>query len=138
MTSMAATSKASRKIWITYRALAARRSGSRRCSRNAHAYHGYNISNYLDVDPHFGTKQDLIDLVQAAHGRNPPMRVILDVVVNHSGDNWAYPGDVPWNYSNDQQFPFGFWRRGDRPIPTELRKESLYHRRGQIGNYDSY
>src|SRR5580704_16527738 len=27
---------------------------------NAGAYHGYNINNYLDVDPHFGTKQDLI------------------------------------------------------------------------------
>ena len=44
---------------------------------NAGAYHGYNTSNYLDIDPHFGTKQDLIDLVQAAHGRNPPMRIIL-------------------------------------------------------------
>src|SRR3954468_11549833 len=53
---------------------------------NAGAYHGYNISNYLDVDPHFGTKQDLVDLVEAAHRREPPIRVILDVVINHSGD----------------------------------------------------
>jgi len=105
---------------------------------NAGAYHGYNINNYLDVDPHFGTKQDLIDLVNAAHNRNPPMRVILDVVINHSGDNWAYPGGYRYFYSNDQQFPFGFWRRDDRPIPTELRKESLYHRRGEMRNYDSY
>src|ERR1700736_5955715 len=34
---------------------------------NPGAYHGYNINNYLDVDPHFGKKQDLIDLVDAAH-----------------------------------------------------------------------
>ncbi len=33
---------------------------------NPGAYHGYNINNYLDIDPHFGTKQDLIDLVDAA------------------------------------------------------------------------
>jgi len=34
---------------------------------NPGAYHGYNINNYLSVDPRFGTKQDLIDLVTAAH-----------------------------------------------------------------------
>src|SRR5262249_40427540 len=83
---------------------------------NQRAYHGYDISNYLNVDPHFGTKQDLIDLVDAAHRRTSPMRIILDVVVNHSGDNWAYPGGVPYYYSDDTQFPFGFWRREDRPI----------------------
>jgi glycosidase len=108
---------------------------------NPRAYHGYNINNYLNIDPHFGSKQDLIDLVDAAHRRNPPMRVILDVVINHSGDNWAYPGDYPYYYCNDQQFPFGFWRRDDRPIPVELRNETLYHRRGQIhspNGWDAY
>ena len=105
------------------------------------AYHGYDISNYLSIDPRFGTKQDLIDLVDAAHnfkqnGKPWPLRIILDVVINHSGDNWAYPGDVPYNYSNDQQFPFGFWRKPDRPIPSQLRDESWYHRRGQMADYD--
>lgn len=101
---------------------------------NAGAYHGYNTANYLDIDPHFGTRQDLIDLVAAAHARN--MRVVLDVVINHSGDNWHYPNNVDWQYFQDQQFPFGGWRRADRPVPTELRDESLYHRRGSIQNYN--
>src|SRR6185312_13542184 len=62
---------------------------------NPGAYHGYNINNYLAIDPHFGTKQDLIDLVEAAHnfrrnGLPAPIRIILDVVINHSGDNWFY------------------------------------------------
>jgi len=35
---------------------------------NPGAYHGYNINNYPDSGPRFGTKQDLIDLVDAAHG----------------------------------------------------------------------
>src|SRR5262245_30819691 len=35
---------------------------------NADAYHGYDTNDYLRIDPHFGTKQDLIDLVEAAHG----------------------------------------------------------------------
>jgi alpha-amylase len=110
---------------------------------NAGGYHGYNINNYLSVDPNFGTKQDVIDLVEAAHafqrnGRPWPMRIILDVVINHSGDNWAYPGGFRYSYSNDQRFPFGSWPRDDRPIPTELRNPDWYHRRGEIGNYDNY
>jgi glycosidase len=107
------------------------------------AYHGYDISNYLTIDPRFGTKQDLVDLVEAAHnyrqgGQPWPLRVILDVVINHSGDNWAYPGGFRYFYSNDQQFPFGSWRRPDRPVPTELRTEDWYHRRGEMSDYDHY
>jgi glycosidase len=100
---------------------------------NAGSYHGYNTASYLDIDPHFGTKQDLIDLVAAAHART--MRVVLDVVINHSGDNWFYPNNVDWYFSQNQQFPFGDWRRPDRPVPTELRDKLLYHRRGRITNY---
>jgi glycosidase len=112
---------------------------------NPGAYHGYNINSYLSVDPRFGTKQDLIDLVAAAHaykksGRPHPLRVILDVVINHSGDNWTYQGQDGRDFSNDEQFPFGAWRRGDRPVPTELRNPDYYHRRGNItgAGWDSY
>lgn len=105
---------------------------------NDGAYHGYNINNYLNIDPRFGTKQDLVDLVEAAHALDPPIQVILDVVINHSGDNWTYPGGFSYEYSNDQQFDFGDWRRLDRPIPTELRNKDLYHRRGNMHDYDTY
>jgi glycosidase len=99
---------------------------------NPHAYHGYDISNYLAVDPHFGSRQDLVDLVDAAHRHDPPLRVILDVVINHSGDNWFYPGDVACNYAGDQRFDLGGWRRPDRPVPSELANPDFYHRRGSI------
>jgi alpha-amylase len=112
---------------------------------NAGAYHGYNINNYLGVDPHFGTKEDLVELVQKAHayhkdGKPYPIRVILDVVINHSGDNWRYPFDATYVYNNDQQFPLDGWRRDDRPVPTELRNPDYYHRRGNMtgGGYDAY
>jgi glycosidase len=108
---------------------------------NAGAYHGYDINNYLRIDPHFGTKQDLVDLVEAAHaftkGGEPfPIRIILDVVINHSGDNWSYPGGFRYFYFNDQLFPFGAFRGADRPVPIELRNPDWYHRRGEIRNYD--
>jgi alpha-amylase len=35
-------------------------------SRDSGKYHGYSIQNYLDIDPRFGTKQDLVDLVGEA------------------------------------------------------------------------
>ena len=58
------------------------------------SYHGYGIQDFLDVDPRFGTREDLINLVSEAHNVN--MRIILDVIFNHSGDNWGYvkPGDA--------------------------------------------
>src|SRR5260370_13409250 len=37
---------------------------------NPKAYHGYDINNYLSVDPHFGTEQDLIDLNQSTTNPN--------------------------------------------------------------------
>lgn len=58
-------------------------------------YHGYGIQDFLEIDPRFGTKDDLVDLVEQAHSRG--MYVILDVIFNHSGSNWLYDpnaGDV--------------------------------------------
>ena len=45
---------------------------------------GYDISNYLDIDPSFGTLADFDRLVGALHARN--IRVILDYVPNHTSD----------------------------------------------------
>jgi glycosidase len=52
------------------------------------SYHGYGIQNFLDIDPRFGKPQDLVALVDAAHARG--LRVVLDVIFNHSGCNWLY------------------------------------------------
>ena len=42
---------------------------------------GYDVSDYLDVDPRLGTLSDFDDLVRAARGHD--IRVIVDVVPNH-------------------------------------------------------
>jgi glycosidase len=51
-------------------------------------YHGYGIQDFLDVDPRFGTRRDLVNLVDATHQAR--MRIVLDVIFNHSGCNWLY------------------------------------------------
>lgn len=103
---------------------------------NPESYHGYAIHNYLEIDKRFGTKEDLEELVSAAHKLD--MRVFLDVVLHHSGNNWFYPEDVPYYYYEGARFPLAGWRSDDHPIPIELRDPELYGRKGQIRNYDSY
>jgi len=94
-------------------------------------YHGYAIRNYLNVDPRFGAREDLIELTAAAHERG--LRVFLDAVANHCGDIWYYPDDLPYDYSDDnRQYPIAGWRDSSYPLPVELQDPDYYHRRGQI------
>jgi glycosidase len=115
-------------------------------NRREHAgsYHGYGIQDFLQVDPRFGTTEDLRELVRRAHERG--MYVILDIILNHTGDNWAYPGDYPYYYwpQAPGPFDFGFWRENsvdpsfqadDAVWPQELQRPECYKRRGQIRNW---
>ena len=59
-------------------------------------YHGYGIHDFLHVDPRFASDPDHADdelraLVDAAHALG--MYVILDIVLNHTGDVFAYVCD---------------------------------------------
>jgi len=111
------------------------------------SYHGYGIQDFLEVDEHLGTRDDLVDLVRAAHGKN--IRIVLDVIFNHSGPNWLYPEGTPGgrftpHYSRGRH-PFGHWRDTEgRPItdiedddhgvwPRELQDTDFYTRAG-FGN----
>jgi glycosidase len=48
------------------------------------AYHGYWILDFLQVDPHLGTNEDLRSLIKEAHRRG--MKVYLDIITNHTAD----------------------------------------------------
>lgn len=54
-------------------------------------YHGYGVQDFLDVDPRFGTRDDLKALVATAHENG--VRVILDIILNHSGNVFSYDSD---------------------------------------------
>ena len=49
---------------------------------------GYDISDYQDVDPLFGTLADLDELIAALHARG--IKLLMDLVVNHTSD------EHPW------------------------------------------
>jgi glycosidase len=115
-------------------------------------YHGYGIQDFLEVDPHFGTRQELVDLVAAAHTAG--LRVILDIIFNHSGANWVYPPELPGGeftpVYTSRRYPFGAWRgaQGQRITaiqddddgvwPIELQDPERYTRagRGNLGAGD--
>ncbi len=106
-------------------------------------YHGYGIQDFLDVDPRFGNRRDLSDLISAAHADG--LRIILDVVFNHSGANWVYPGGVrtPPYKPFPQRYDFGYWLGAqeqpatppfgdnDAVWPNELQNTDYYTRAGK-------
>jgi len=56
--------------------------------RSPQVDNGYDISDYQDVDPLFGTLEDLDELIAAAHARG--MKLVMDLVVNHTSDQHAW------------------------------------------------
>lgn len=49
----------------------------------SYAFHGYWARDWTALDPNFGTKADLANLVKKAHARG--IRIVLDGVINHTG-----------------------------------------------------
>lgn len=52
------------------------------------SYHKYNVRDYFDIDPDFGTLEDFDKLLEEAHKRG--VKVIIDLVLNHSGDDHEF------------------------------------------------
>ena len=48
------------------------------------SYHKYDVTDYYEIDPKFGTMDDLRELVALCHERN--VKLILDLVINHTGN----------------------------------------------------
>jgi oligo-1,6-glucosidase len=75
--------------------------------RSPQTDNGYDISDYQDVDPLFGTLEDLDVLIDAVHARG--MKFVMDLVVNHTSD------EHPWFVQSRQsrtgpKADWYFWR----------------------------
>ena len=49
----------------------------------SYGFHGYWAKDWTVIDPNFGTKEDIREMVAAAHDKG--IRVLLDAVINHTG-----------------------------------------------------
>ncbi|MGW2520989.1 pullulanase-type alpha-1,6-glucosidase [Streptomyces sp. NPDC001617] len=66
-------------------------------------YHGYWITDFTQVDPHFGTNADLRTLISKAHAKG--MKVFFDVITNHTADVVDYEG-TSYDYLSKGAFPY--------------------------------
>ncbi|WP_435840042.1 pullulanase-type alpha-1,6-glucosidase [Streptomyces chilikensis] len=66
-------------------------------------YHGYWITDFTQVDPHFGTNADLEKLIDAAHAKG--MKVFFDVITNHTADVVDYR-EKSYSYLSKGAFPY--------------------------------
>ncbi len=68
-------------------------------------YHGYWVTDFTQVDPHFGTNADFKGFVDAAHARG--MKVYMDIIANHTADVITYK-ECPQGctYRSRADFPY--------------------------------
>ncbi|MEU5513230.1 pullulanase-type alpha-1,6-glucosidase [Streptomyces griseoaurantiacus] len=66
-------------------------------------YHGYWITDFTTVDPHFGTNKDLGTLIDKAHAKG--MKVFFDVITNHTADVVDHEGKS-YDYLSKGAFPY--------------------------------
>ncbi|MEU1217296.1 pullulanase-type alpha-1,6-glucosidase [Streptomyces sp. NPDC005790] len=66
-------------------------------------YHGYWITDFTQVDPHFGTNADLTKLIDKAHGKG--MKVFFDVITNHTADTVDH-AEKKYGYKPKGAFPY--------------------------------
>jgi len=67
------------------------------------AYHGYHITDFFKVDPHFGTLKDLQSLITLAHKNK--MHILADFVPNHCSNQHPFFKEA----QEDSQSPYQEW-----------------------------
>jgi trehalose synthase len=103
MTTATAISEASSRSSTTSSGSASTASGSCRCTSRRSKDGGYDVANFFEIHPDFGTVEDFREFVAQAHQRG--MRVIADLVMNHTSS------DHPWfqESRSDPTGPKGDW-----------------------------
>jgi len=92
---------------------------------SSNSSHKYNIDDYYSIDPSFGTKEDLKELVDRAHGLG--MYVILDGVFNHT--SWDFFAFKDIREKQERSRYLDWYYIQDFPLVTE---------RGRRPNYKTF
>ncbi|GBL05018.1 alpha-amylase family glycosyl hydrolase [Glaciecola sp. KUL10] len=93
---------------------------NRAIQNDGFGHHGYWVIDFTEIDPHFGTNEDLKSLINAAHERG--IKVFFDIITNHTADVIKY-------------------KECHKPDGTYLNEEQngcQYKTREQVATGDSY
>jgi oligo-1,6-glucosidase len=98
---------------------------------------GYDISDYQEIDPLFGSLADIDELIAGLHARG--MKLVMDLVVNHTSDE--HPWFIESRSSRDNPKRDWYWWRDPRPghVPGEPGAEPTNwqsHFSGPTWNWD--
>lgn len=85
-------------------------------------YHGYWGVDFLNVDPHLGTNADMAEFSKCA--KKLGLKIILDVVTNHTGDVIKYLGNSPYIPAESKKLKNPAW----------LNDINNYHNVGDMGS----
>ena len=74
--------------------------------------YGYDIADYKDINPEYGTLEEFKQVLEGAHERG--LKVIMDLVINHTSDEHAW--FIESKKSKDNPYhDYYFWRDGKKP-----------------------
>ena len=99
-------------------------------------YHGYWVTDFTTVDPHFGTDAEFKAFVDAAHKRG--MKVYMDIITNHSADviQYAECPDSACEYRSRADYPDKAYTpvvpaaEKNVKVPAWMNDVKYYHNRG--------
>lgn len=91
------------------------------------AYHGYHIQDFMKVDSHLGTMEELQNLIKNAHEKG--IKVFLDIVCNHTGNMLETVGG---NEYNPEGYELRYRNSDQKPLPPEFQNLNWYHNHGGI------
>ena len=83
--------------------------------------HKYDTTDYFNIDPQFGTVESFKELVDKAHAKG--IKIILDAVFNHSGEDFFAFKDV---LKNQQQSKYKDWYFIDS-YPVSRKMKTITH-----------
>lgn len=87
------------------------------------SYHKYDVKDYYQIDPQFGTMEDLEELIELCHSRN--VKLILDLVLNHTSSQHQYfKNFVSAQKNGDPEDPYyDYYCFGDK---TDFKGKTYY------------
>ena len=80
----------------------------------ADSYHGYDVTDYMAVNPDYGTEADFEELVDAAHQRG--IKIYLDYVMNHTGKGHPWYMDACSSVDSDHRDWYIFSQNPDADV----------------------
>jgi len=83
------------------------------------SYHKYDVTDYKDIHPDYGTMDDFKTFVEEAHKRN--IKVVIDMIINHSGS--GHPWFIEASKGKDNSYrEYYVWADKDS-IANEIAKK---------------